>query len=63
MENARQDLINQKEAANILGVSCKTLEGWRYKRDYRLPFIKVGRLVKYSKKDIEKYLEQQKWGE
>jgi predicted DNA-binding transcriptional regulator AlpA len=51
-------LINEKEAALILGCSIHKMQ-----KDRRvgspIPFIKVGRSVRYKRRDIEAYLEQQ----
>ena len=54
----KDHLINEKEAALILGCSIHKMQ-----KDRRvgspIPFIKVGRSVRYKRKDIEAYLEQQ----
>lgn len=49
-------LLSQSEAAEILGVKPDTLCYWRSTGRYRLPYVKVGRLVKYCPKDIEKFV-------
>jgi excisionase family DNA binding protein len=51
------DLIDPAPAAEILGLSVGTLSVWRSTGRYRLPFVKVGRRVKYSRKAIEAWLE------
>ena len=43
------------EAATYLGCTPGTLRVWISKR--RIPHIKVGRLVRFRKDDLEKYLE------
>jgi excisionase family DNA binding protein len=56
-KNLASDLISPLEASLLLGVSVDTLSVWRCTGRYNLPFVKVGRLVKYRKKDIDTWLE------
>jgi hypothetical protein len=41
-------------AADELGLSPRTLEGWR-RRGEGPPYLKIGRRVKYRPEDIEAY--------
>lgn len=49
-------LINQEIAATILGVSPKWLERDRW-AERRIPFVKIGRLVRYRASDIAAYID------
>lgn len=49
-------LVKTKEAAEILGVSIGTLEVWRSTGRHNLPFVKVGRHVKYRVSDLENWI-------
>lgn len=51
------DLLDTEQAAGYLGVTSKTLEVWRSTKRYNIPFIKVGRLVKYRKSALDAFLE------
>lgn len=51
------DLIDPAPAAELLGVTEGTLSVWRSTGRYNLPFVKVGRRVKYSRKALESWLE------
>lgn len=51
------DLLDEKQAAEILAVSPGTLSVWRSTGRYSIPFIKVGFAVRYSKKSLEIWLE------
>jgi excisionase family DNA binding protein len=51
------DLIDPAPAAELLGVTVGTLSVWRSVGRYNLPFVKVGRKVKYSRKALESWLE------
>lgn len=47
-------LLETREAAKELGLSPRTLEGWR-RRGEGPNFLKFGRRVKYRPEDIEAY--------
>jgi hypothetical protein len=47
-------LLETADVAVELGLSPRTLEGWR-RRGEGPPYLKVGRLVKYRPEDIEAY--------
>ena len=51
------DLLSRNQAAAYLGVSPRTLAVWKSTGRYCLPCYKVGRLVKYRKADLERWLE------
>ncbi|WP_312477625.1 helix-turn-helix domain-containing protein [Stutzerimonas nitrititolerans] len=48
--------IDDKQAAAALGVRPATLAVWRSTGRYNLPFLKVGRLVKYRLSDLAEFL-------
>ena len=49
-------LLNSDQVAEILGVKVDTLGYWRCTGRYRLPYVKVGRLVMYRPEDVEKFI-------
>lgn len=49
-------LLTQEEAAEILGVSKKWLERDRW-AERRIPYVKIGRGVRYRAADIAAYIE------
>ena len=51
-------LLNTSEASAYIGVLPGTLEAWRCTKRYPIPFIKVGRLVKYRKSDLDNFLDE-----
>lgn len=56
------ELLNEQQAAELLGVAPKTLAMWR---SYRRPgprFIRVGRLIKYRRRDLDAWLESRTEG-
>ncbi|HHJ39136.1 MAG: excisionase [Methylothermaceae bacteria B42] len=50
-------LLSPEEAAAILNVAPGTLMVWRCTGRYNLPYVKVGRLVRYRMEDIEAFIE------
>ncbi len=58
----RSDLLNTEQAATYLGVTARTLEVWRCTKRHAIPYIKVGRLVKYRKAELDHWLTQQTIG-
>lgn len=52
----QKTLLNEKQAARLLGVGAKALQAWRC-RGVGPTFLKIGRLVKYSQADLDTFLE------
>ncbi len=48
--------VDDKQAAQVLDVKPSTLAVWRSTGRYRLPYLKVGRLVKYRISDLADFL-------
>lgn len=51
------DLLDDKAAAELLDVSPGTLSVWRSTGRYALPFLKVGRKVRYRRADLLAWLD------
>jgi len=57
LKNRSSDpLLTPPEAAAYIGVSENTLSVWRCVGRYAIPFIKVGRLVRYRVSDLDAWL-------
>ena len=52
-------LLLPEQTAAVLGVSGKTLEKWRGQGGH-LPFLKIGGLARYQKKDVLAYFDEQR---
>jgi excisionase family DNA binding protein len=52
------ELLNEEQTAKLIGVAEQTLAGWRCNGRYGLPFVKVGRLVRYKRGDVMKWLDK-----
>lgn len=48
-----KNLLTPQEVSARLGVSTTTLSTWRCTKRYPLPYVKVGRLVRYRLVDVE----------
>jgi hypothetical protein len=51
-----RDLLDEKAAADPLQLAPGTLSVWRSTGRYRIPFVKVGRRVRYRRADLEAWL-------
>jgi excisionase family DNA binding protein len=55
----KPDLLTRNEAAEYLGITPRTLAVWACVKRYNLPYVKIGRLVKYRRSDLDKFIERQ----
>lgn len=55
-------LMSNAEAAAYIGIEKETLDCWRCSGRYLIPHIKVGRLVKYRKNDLDEWLNSRRIG-
>lgn len=56
-QTATPTLLDEKQAAEFLGVAPGTLSVWRSLGRYSLPFVKCGHLVRYRRDALEAWLE------
>ena len=54
MENS--ELVTACVCAAMLDIKVGTLNVWRCRKRYALPFVKIGKSVKYKRSDIEKFI-------
>jgi hypothetical protein len=52
-----EDVLNEKEAAALLRISVKGLQGWR-SRGGGPKFLKLGRCVRYRRGDLQDFVLQ-----
>jgi excisionase family DNA binding protein len=55
---SQRRLVTVQEAARYLAVSVSTLYGWVWQR--RVPFIKMGRALRFDLGDLEVFVEANK---
>jgi excisionase family DNA binding protein len=49
-------LLTPKETADLLGVAETTLAIWRCTRRVVLPFVKIGKFVRYKPDDVSAFV-------
>ena len=52
-----QILLTPEEAAKILKVEPETLAVWRCTGRYSIPFVKIGRRIRYRVEDLERFIQ------
>jgi predicted DNA-binding transcriptional regulator AlpA len=53
-----KELLDDAESAKFLGLkNPKTLAVWRSTKRYPIPYVKLGRMVRYRKKDLQALLD------
>ena len=57
-----RDLLTRPQAAEYLGVKVQTLAAWACLGRYDLPMVRVGRLVRYRLRDLQRFVERQTVG-
>lgn len=57
IDGRTRELLDEKQAAEHLTVSPGTLSVWRSTGRYNLPFVKVGRMVRYRLSDLDAWLD------
>ena len=55
---AGKELLDERAAADVIDVTPGTLSVWRSTGRYALPFLKVGRKVRYRHSDLLAWLEK-----
>lgn len=59
---AKDAMLDNAAAAEYLGISTGTLDVWRSTKRYAIPYVKVGRLVKYRQSALDAFLESRTHG-
>lgn len=57
------DMITPREASAILGAKVSTMAAWRKNGTVDLPFYKFGKLVRYSRKEVELFRAEHRVGQ
>ena len=53
-------LLNTKQVAELLGIKPHTLNVGRCDGSLDIPYFKIGRSVRYSRDDVEAYLQERR---
>lgn len=57
MTSTDQSLLTEAQAAELLGIRPQTLSVWRSTKRYPLPYIRVGRRIRYRRSACDAFLE------
>tara|TARA_R110000737_G_C14555221_1_gene481318 strand:- start:78 stop:287 length:210 start_codon:yes stop_codon:yes gene_type:complete len=52
-------LLSSSQAASYLGIAAGTLDNWRCNKSVEVPYIKLGRSVKYVKDSLDAFIKSQ----
>lgn len=50
------ELLSRADAAAYLGIKAQTLAVWSCNRRYAIPMVKIGRLAKYRRSDLDAFI-------
>jgi len=53
----RHRLLDQKQAAELLRKSPGTLKNWRSNKRYQIPYLRIGRSIRYREEDVLAFME------
>lgn len=53
---AHSELLTRRQAAAYLGVAEQTLAVWKCTKRYIIPCVKIGRIVRYRKHDLDLFI-------
>jgi len=51
-----ETLLDTNGAAKILGIPARTIVKWRSTGENNIPFVKIGRAVRYSPRELAAYI-------
>lgn len=57
LNTQNNELLDEHQAAAFLGLSRITLSVWRSTKRYNLPFVKIGRSVRYRRADLVAWID------
>lgn len=56
-QNITSPMLNREDAAKYLGISSSTLANWACTRKFNIPYIRLGKAVRYRKSDLDAFIE------
>jgi excisionase family DNA binding protein len=63
LQRFESDLLTRDQAAAYLGIATRTLAIWKWAKRYDLPYVKIGRLVRYKRSDLDAFIRRHSSGE
>ncbi|HEY8747511.1 MAG TPA: helix-turn-helix domain-containing protein [Tepidisphaeraceae bacterium] len=62
MSDDERPRLTDAQAADYIGVKKQTLAAWRCTKRQAIPFTRIGRLVRYARADLDRFLAASKVG-
>lgn len=59
MGNKSTELLREKDVAEILNISARTLQNWRYRGGGPV-FVRLGRSIRYQANDLQNFICEQR---
>ena len=56
------DLLTREQAADYLGIKPQTLAAWASTKRYALPYVLIGRAVRYRRAELDRFIESRTVG-
>ena len=53
------DRLTEQQAAEVLGCKASSLATWRSTKRHRIPYVKIGRLIYYRRRDLDRWIDAQ----
>lgn len=53
---ANRSMLTNDEAAAYLGIQSQTLALWRSTKRHTIPYVRVGRSIRYRQSDLDRWL-------
>lgn len=57
MTVTQSGLLTREDAATYLRIRAQTLAAWASSGRYAIPFVRVGRAVRYRREDLDRWLD------
>lgn len=61
-QRTHEPLLTEQQAAELLNIRPGTLACWRVTKRYPLPYVKIGRSVRYRRSDLEAFASSREQG-
>lgn len=60
MTTATDTFLTPQEAASLLQIEAQTLAAWACSGRYSLPFVRIGRAIRYRLSDLEAFIQSRR---
>ena len=57
MIDSSTTLLTPEQTAKILGVEIPTLANWRCTKRQKIPYVRIGRSIRYPEKSVKEFIQ------